>query len=68
MRIERLIHDARYARRVWSATPGLSVVAVLTIAPGIGASTAIVPGARMDCAPGAFSCRLSARSAECADS
>jgi predicted permease len=39
---ERLAHDVRYAVRVWSATPGLSIVAVLTIAMGIGASTAIV--------------------------
>lgn len=39
---ERLVYDLRYAVRIWAASPGLSAIAILTIALGIGASTAIV--------------------------
>jgi predicted permease len=42
MWLERLSLDIRYAIRLWAGTPGFSLVAVLTIAVGIGASTAIV--------------------------
>jgi predicted permease len=40
--LERLAYDVRYAVRIWAGTPGLSTVAILTIALGIGASTALV--------------------------
>lgn len=40
--LERLVYDLRYAVRIWVANPGLSMVAILTIALGVGASTAIV--------------------------
>jgi predicted permease len=42
MWLERLLIDARHAVRLWSRHPGFSLVAVMTIALGIGASTAIV--------------------------
>ena len=42
MWLERLRLDVRYAIRLWARTPGFSLVAVMTIALGIGASTAIV--------------------------
>jgi len=38
---ERIVHDARYAVRTWRNAPGLALVSVLTIALGIGATTAI---------------------------
>jgi predicted permease len=39
--LERLLIDARLAARIWSRSPGFSTVAILTMAIGIGASTAI---------------------------
>jgi hypothetical protein len=38
MWLERLRLDVRYAIRLWARTPGFSLIAVLTIALGIGAS------------------------------
>jgi putative ABC transport system permease protein len=38
---ERIVQDARYAIRTWRNAPGLALVSVLTIALGIGATTAI---------------------------
>jgi hypothetical protein len=40
--LERLIYDVRHAVRLWMASPALAGVAILTMALGIGASTAIV--------------------------
>jgi predicted permease len=41
MWLERSAMDIRVALRMWARTPGFSVVALLTIALGVGASTAI---------------------------
>lgn len=42
MWFERLRLDVRHAIRLWARTPGFSLVAIITIALGIGASSAIV--------------------------
>jgi predicted permease len=42
MWLERLRLDIRHAIRLWARTPGFSLIAIITIALGIGASTAIV--------------------------
>jgi predicted permease len=41
MWLERLWTDIRVGLRMWARTPGFSIVALLTIALGVGASTAI---------------------------
>jgi predicted permease len=40
--VERLRLDFRLALRLWARTPGFSLVAIATIALGVGASTALV--------------------------
>ena len=40
--VEEIVLDARHALRLWARNPGFSTIAVLTVALGIGASTAIV--------------------------
>ena len=39
--IEEIIRDVRHALRLWARNPGFSTIAVITVALGIGASTAI---------------------------
>src|SRR5580698_6680146 len=62
-RLETIGQDLRYAARQLRRNPGFAITAILTLALGIGASTAVFSVACRTILPGRAGANLAARSA-----